>query len=214
MNGKIEGEIGEFHIGTLGFNLPDGFEYDISMLYNSLTMPIRFKIAKKTWVDLVNGTLDKDDSKCEQYIDFLDNLYSEALDSMGGIGGKLSKQQIEEIFTEKIQSNIIHAIINLIHFKKIPDDDFNGFIFFRVCKKEDAHKNAELVLDSKLLEEDNLARIMEHLNCFNCQCSKHYLEMKKCGKCYNVCYCSKKCQKEHWKIHKKKCKASPNLSKR
>ena len=29
---------------------------------------------------------------------------------------------------------------------------------------------------------------------------------KKCGKCKKVIYCSKKCQREHWKIHNKECK--------
>ncbi len=28
---------------------------------------------------------------------------------------------------------------------------------------------------------------------------------KKCGKCKEVYYCSKRCQKEHWEIHKYEC---------
>ena len=31
-------------------------------------------------------------------------------------------------------------------------------------------------------------------------------KFKKCGKCENVCYCSRECQKTHWKEHKVLCK--------
>ena len=30
-------------------------------------------------------------------------------------------------------------------------------------------------------------------------------KFKKCGKCEDVCYCSRECQKAHWKEHKKEC---------
>ena len=30
-------------------------------------------------------------------------------------------------------------------------------------------------------------------------------KMKKCAKCTTECYCSKKCQAEDWKVHKKSC---------
>ncbi len=29
--------------------------------------------------------------------------------------------------------------------------------------------------------------------------------LSKCGQCMNVQYCSKACQKTHWKVHKKVC---------
>ena len=32
--------------------------------------------------------------------------------------------------------------------------------------------------------------------------------LSRCGKCRQVCYCSTECQKVHWKLHRKECKAS------
>lgn len=93
------GDICEFNVGSgLGLDLPDGFEYEILILYNLFVMPINLKMDKSLWVRIVNSLLDKDDSKCEEYINFLDNLYSKTLDSMGGIGGELSSEMSKEIF--------------------------------------------------------------------------------------------------------------------
>lgn len=45
------------------------------------------------------------------------------------------------------------------------------------------------------------------INCLNCGRKEEPREkFKKCGQCENVCYCSKECQKAHWKEHKKDCK--------
>ena len=41
--------------------------------------------------------------------------------------------------------------------------------------------------------------------CDNCLTNGHDHTMK-CGQCRAVRYCSKKCQVEHWKTHKTKCK--------
>ena len=41
------------------------------------------------------------------------------------------------------------------------------------------------------------------INCLNCGRKEELDEkFKKCGKCEDVCYCSKECQKAHWKEHK------------
>ena len=36
-------------------------------------------------------------------------------------------------------------------------------------------------------------------------CDKHIFAAKKCGRCTQVSYCSKKCQVRHWKSHKRQC---------
>jgi hypothetical protein len=41
------------------------------------------------------------------------------------------------------------------------------------------------------------------MNCI--QCGKTPSEVKKCGRCRKTRYCSRKCQKKHWKIHKIEC---------
>ena len=43
--------------------------------------------------------------------------------------------------------------------------------------------------------------------CCNTNCSKlSKSKAKYCARCLFPCYCSQKCQKEHWKIHKKECR--------
>lgn len=41
--------------------------------------------------------------------------------------------------------------------------------------------------------------------CYNCD---QYSNTKKCSKCKQAKYCSLKCQKQHWSIHKKVCTKS------
>ena len=44
------------------------------------------------------------------------------------------------------------------------------------------------------------------INCLNCGRKEESGEkFKKCGKCEDVCYCSRECQVAHWKEHKKIC---------
>jgi hypothetical protein len=40
----------------------------------------------------------------------------------------------------------------------------------------------------------------------NAELSKEEKKLKTCGKCKRVAYCSKECQKEDWKDHKKNCR--------
>ena len=44
--------------------------------------------------------------------------------------------------------------------------------------------------------------------CDNKGCSKPGDENKRCGKCFISCYCTKACQVEDWKRHKRQCKAN------
>lgn len=44
------------------------------------------------------------------------------------------------------------------------------------------------------------------INCLNCGRKEEPGDkLKKCGKCEDVCYCSRECEKAHWKKHKKTC---------
>jgi hypothetical protein len=43
-------------------------------------------------------------------------------------------------------------------------------------------------------------------------CNKTVEKLLKCSKCKRVKYCSKECQKAHWKDHKKDCEAANNSS--
>jgi hypothetical protein len=192
------GDIGEFHVGTIGYDLPDDFNYDICILYNSLSMPFKLKKSKLEWVSFVNASLNE--SLCDDYILFLDKLYTLVLDRIGGIGNVIEAEVTMQIFTPQIIHLTTVAMVNLIHFKKIPDDELNGFVFYRSCTEEQQSKDPHFVLDT------DTEPLFDYLRCFYCQQSKHVSEMKRCAACLNVCYCDQKCQKSHWKIHKKKCK--------
>lgn len=45
-----------------------------------------------------------------------------------------------------------------------------------------------------------------HRVCFNCGQSESEPALKTCAKCSTALYCSRGCQKAHWKIHKKECR--------
>ncbi|EON63549.1 hypothetical protein W97_02777 [Coniosporium apollinis CBS 100218] len=46
--------------------------------------------------------------------------------------------------------------------------------------------------------------------CTNCDKSETELELKRCGKCKVVLYCSPECQKADWKTHKRFCRPAPD----
>jgi hypothetical protein len=43
--------------------------------------------------------------------------------------------------------------------------------------------------------------------CDGCKCRKKMQDMSQCSICKEVLYCSKGCQKKHWKEHKKVCQS-------
>lgn len=72
------------------------------------------------------------------------------------------------------------------------------FYCSEMCQKKDwkkGHKNDCLTYVS-------LPNV-ENEKCSNCESSSH--DLKKCAGCHLVSYCSRECQKEHWKGHKAEC---------
>ena len=56
-------------------------------------------------------------------------------------------------------------------------------------------------------QTDQLKTMFNKLACHNChQESKDGKALKRCIRCEEAYYCSKECQQEHWKTHKKSCK--------
>jgi len=49
--------------------------------------------------------------------------------------------------------------------------------------------------------------ISQNAKVYFCNCGA--VANKRCGKCKKVKYCSEKCQKEHWKVHKQSCLEIP-----
>jgi hypothetical protein len=60
-------------------------------------------------------------------------------------------------------------------------------------------------------EGDEAASVLGTKKTRTCgQCQKEEESMKRCSGCGTVYYCSSKCQKDHWKLHKPNCKKSPD----
>lgn len=49
-------------------------------------------------------------------------------------------------------------------------------------------------------------RLRKGTLCQNPSCLAKSEKIKRCSRCMMIAYCSKKCQQEHWEIHKKFCK--------
>jgi len=56
-----------------------------------------------------------------------------------------------------------------------------------------------------LCRTDDMKRIW-YANQACAQCHKSDMKLKTCPRCGSITYCSKKCQKKHWKTHKKICR--------
>jgi hypothetical protein len=52
---------------------------------------------------------------------------------------------------------------------------------------------------------DQTIRILTVSQCAQCQKSSTDQKLLKCSRCQNCYYCSKECQKIHWKLHKQIC---------
>ncbi|KAJ7246004.1 hypothetical protein C8J57DRAFT_1725009 [Mycena rebaudengoi] len=52
-----------------------------------------------------------------------------------------------------------------------------------------------------------LKSLSKRAYCYQCQVTKHIGELKLCTRCRSAKYCSKECQKAHWKTHKTYCKS-------
>ena len=60
-------------------------------------------------------------------------------------------------------------------------------------------------VDCKLVVIDFLDGVKGEANQFCSKCEQTAEKLKLCGACRNVSYCSVKCQKAHWPIHKIVC---------
>ncbi len=68
-------------------------------------------------------------------------------------------------------------------------------------------KKGIINLDTKLKDTSSVPI------CVCASCKKPSLKMKKCAGCESVNYCSKECQKQHWKEHKAVCIVAQEQSK-
>lgn len=74
----------------------------------------------------------------------------------------------------------------------------NSFIY------PDWYKEIEGVID-RTKSPLNWRQHKKELQCCNSGCYNVSEDMKYCGGCKNIVYCSNECQLKHWKIHKYDC---------
>jgi hypothetical protein len=69
-------------------------------------------------------------------------------------------------------------------------------------------RTADLVKE-RIAKDGRAAKMAEKRKCTHCEAAETpSLDMMKCSKCKRVQYCSKECQKTHWKkVHKKECES-------
>jgi len=85
-------------------------------------------------------------------------------------------------------SNLPASIREKIENREISDEDIY------IASKS---KFANSIIDS----------VLQHACCANCNDDTKEISGK-CGGCGITAYCGKKCQKKHWKFHKKECDKS------
>lgn len=78
---------------------------------------------------------------------------------------------------------------------------------------------ARVAAEGKAMAKKHCEELKTTLVCANCSVSAQELKdmssetMKTCGNCRKIHYCSKECQIEHFRLHKKECKIMRNPSK-
>jgi MYND finger len=61
------------------------------------------------------------------------------------------------------------------------------------------------IVCERVIKKRYLAMIKHCTNCNTCPCEKHRREIKSCGRCQMVGYCSEACQRSDWALHKQMC---------
>eukprot|EP01083_Nonionella_stella_P053533 141578_1 len=77
----------------------------------------------------------------------------------------------------------------------------SAFYCSKQCQKRDWKTHKEICNQSK----DGTKGNNDELICFNVDCP-NTTDLRRCTGCYDVFYCSVKCQTQHWKQHKTYCK--------
>ena len=111
------------------------------------------------------------------------------------------------------------------HNEMVPCVKCNEVVYCSVqCLKADADQHQKschpvpfyntiggktITLDADDLQYMQTERENVGMMCANCDTMAKNLHFKKCAACKRVAYCSKECQKKHWRVHKTECKSAP-----
>lgn len=103
----------------------------------------------------------------------------------------VKKTQIENYFEKKVDENVVIVTDGSTFDFSVEYE--NVAVFSVGCKKLKRSIHAYQKKNKLPLECDN--------------CFKEYQRLKRCSGCKSAWYCSKRCQVEHWKIHKEVCRS-------
>jgi hypothetical protein len=89
----------------------------------------------------------------------------------------------------EFRENWFRNVIILLHRQVIENDDRHGWIVHAYVRPHDRIKSEDLSMTVKM--------------CGSC---KKFKQLKHCGRCVRISYCSVECQANHWMEHKIDCK--------
>ena len=95
--------------------------------------------------------------------------------------------------------NVVNVEPTLAGLKKCPDAKIRDIFAFT-----DAQLGADALTSDPDLQKQS--RKANKRTCGSCQTQEQFRgDFSLCSRCKKVAYCSKDCQKSHWKQHKKEC---------
>ncbi len=112
------------------------------------------------------------------------------------------------VFRELCQFELTHVPAKDQHFNK------RWKKMYRKCRSLDKLSDAMILevvkahsMECRAVKAD-LARVQLH-ECGLCEKKETSCgEFMNCSRCKKVAYCGRECQKKHWKVHKRECKAA------
>jgi hypothetical protein len=111
----------------------------------------------------------------------------------------ISKDYINIIATKLFNMTIYNDIILFMEKENIFLD-----INIDIFEKSLINNNINFILDEKVIDYITFLNIFLKKN-NNCICNNKLKKVFLCSKCYNITYCSTKCQENNWNEHQKIC---------
>jgi len=158
-----------------------------------------FRLAQE---HIMKPVIENDPKSPSKFMNLLVGLYDEIKEKFKDKVAMVNPRHLRKLWGIAYETKLnlwTNLVINFVKLNVIPNDDYNGFLFFPLevnrllSEISPEHLNrAGLCLSTKPVRD----------SCEHCE----EIAEKKCSGCYKVYYCSSRCQREHWKTHKVACR--------